>query len=784
MSLTPEQLERRLGREKNARQQAERLLEEKSLELYESNQSLKALAETLEETVEQRTLELKEAMERANSANKAKSEFLANMSHEIRTPMNSIIGMAHLLKQSSLTEKQDDYVNKLSASASSLLGIINDILDFSKVEAGKLDIEHIPFSIEDSLIDMIEVLSIHASRKNLEYLVDYDDSIPKTLVGDAMRLSQVLTNLISNAIKFTDEGEVITRVRLLELNDSDVKICFSVEDTGIGISEEAQINLFQSFSQADASITRTHGGTGLGLTIALNLVELMGGDLSVSSELGKGSTFSFTLPFKIADTPQKSKTRNSTQMRVLVIDDSFAAREIMQNTLEGLGVTANLASSLEEARPLLESAQDYDHYIVDWQMPDLDGVSCLEQLQTQYGIPAEKCLMMSAYDTDDLKAELRSRGIVVRKVLNKPVMARTVSTVLEISSERPKQASTMQEADERKLLTGLNILAAEDNTVNQFILREILEKLGARITICNDGIETLEKLAADTDFDCLLLDLQMPRLDGFGTAKKIRSQSQFDDFPILAFSANAMQHDKQEAFACGMNDHVAKPVDVDVLVQTILRWTLYRDSSAAFIAQEIVQYHFIDLAQGLSSADDNASLYRNMLSTYLNTAPRIIDSFIGSLQNDNVDKAHSAAMELLNISAAIGANSIRQTISEIIGLLNHNGMEDATLRLPVLQRDLNNTLIEVQYFLKGDNEAPPEPAITVDIEELMPKITEIMSMLEDFNAESEDRLLELRRSLHSHQLSPVVDAAIEAVQRYDFSAATKQLSKFHQEVQL
>lgn len=786
MTLTPEQLERRLAREKNARQQAERLLEAKSLELYESNQQLKALAEGLEQTVQERTQELQLAMQKANSANQAKSEFLANMSHEIRTPMNSIIGMAHLLKQSSLSEKQHDYVNKLNASASSLLGIINDILDFSKVEAGKLEIEQAPFSIEDALIEMTEVLAVQASKKSIEYLVDYDDSIPTNLVGDALRLSQVLTNLISNAIKFTDSGEVVARVSLLEKSEHTVRIGFSVEDTGIGISEDAQQNLFQSFSQADASITRTYGGTGLGLTIASNLVQLMGGHLQVNSTLGKGSKFYFNLSFKWSDR-QEPSVKPVSQVRVLVIDDSLSAREIMGETLRGLGIQSDVIETFDEAKRLLEEGKVYDHYIVDWQMPELDGVSCVQRLQTTFGVPGEKCLMMSAYDTDELRTELRARGVVVRKVLNKPLMARTLASVLDIASlgGRARSEPEAQTADDLLSLKGIKILAAEDNTVNQFILKEIVEKLGATITICNDGIETLEKLAESEVYDCLLLDLQMPRLDGFSTVEKIRQDPSLDSLPIIAFSANAMVQDKQKSLACGMNDHVAKPVNVDVLVRTIQRWTGGRKGGAT--TSEKRGNEFLEFGLGLKNAEGNVALYRNMLGTYASKAPINLEMLSAGLKESNPSKASVAVIELLNISNAIGASSVKATVSELAGLLEQQKTDEAVLRLPILARDVDNTLNAIGHYISEKElgaERIEQDQQTINVDRLLPRLSEVMVMLDDFNAESEEHLVALRKEMQSHQFSPILDAAIDAVQRYDFSAATIQLKKLCQEVQL
>ncbi len=784
MALTPEQLERRLAREKNARQQAEKLLEEKSRELYESNESLKSLADNLEATVEERTGELQEAMTLANSANKAKSEFLANMSHEIRTPMNSIIGMAHLLKQSNLSEKQLDYVSKLSASATSLLGIINDILDFSKVEAGKLDIEYVPFSIEDTLIDMIEVLSIHASKKSLEYLVDYDEAIPAKLIGDSMRLTQVLTNLLSNAIKFTDRGEVITRVRLAEQNDDQVVINFSVEDSGIGISEEAQKILFDSFSQADASITRTHGGTGLGLTISSNLVELMGGNLTVSSELGKGSVFSFSLPFEIAPQQAGSARKSNSELRILVLDDSAASREILQNTLEGLGTEVDVAESFDEALQLIEKTLAYDHILIDWQMPDMDGIACVQQFQEQCGISAEKLIMMSAYDTDNLRAELKSRGIGVRKVLNKPVMSRTLSTVLEISKDRRSDEEPQPERDDSATLSELRILAAEDNPVNQFILREILEKLGAKIEICGDGIETLELLATDSAFDCLLLDLQMPRLDGFGTARKIREQAELDSLPIIAFSANAMAHDKHEAFSNGIDDHVSKPVDVEVLVQTIQRWTSYAKARTVEIFEDNGQpnYQFMDFEHGLQSATGNASLYRNMLSTFSSKINDLLERLQRAVDTRELNEAQIVSAEILNTSAAIGARAAKETIAEIVGLLSQSHIKEAGLRLGIIKRDTANILVEIQHYLESSKVKEERALNAPKPEELQPVVSTIMEMLGEFNAEAEDKLIELRKWLKPHRVGVQLDAAIDAVQRYDFLAASNHLQKFRQEI--
>lgn len=783
MSLTPEQIARRYEREKKARLSAEKLLEEKSRELYDAYQSLKSAAEGLEQQVSERTEELQKAMEEAKAASEAKSDFLANMSHEIRTPMNSIIGMTHLLSQTPLTDKQKNYISKLGTSANSLLGIINDILDFSKVEAGKLEIENTAFSIEEVLKEIIAVLSIQATSKGLEYLIDYDETIPEQLMGDALRLSQVLINLCSNAIKFTEEGEIITRVSVNDRSESAITLNFSVEDTGIGIAEDRLSELFLSFSQADASITRKHGGTGLGLSISKRLVELMGGELKVESELGQGSKFGFALTLPLAEETESSVSPQDTyaEKKILVLDDNRAAREILEAMLEKLGAKTTSVSAKTELNALLGDGQQFDHYIIDWRMPDGGGVNTVQSLINDYRVDASRIIMMSAYDIDDLKSELRSRDISVGGLLAKPIMRRHLAQKLGLHEDSDTD-SNVDASEACSRLSGLSLLAAEDNPVNQFILKEILAKLGVQVQICNDGVELVSVLEKTTDFDCILMDVQMPNMDGLATAKHVRQELGLTGIPIIAFSANVMAQDQFNALQSGMNDHLCKPVNVEILTDIVERWTAFsrRCLNRRDIENGSAEFRFFSPDKALATSGNNESLVKNMLGTYVAKAAGEEEMLTTALHNADDSTSLEVCSRIEKTATAIGAAQLAGSAAEIAMLVRREAHEEAQLRLNILSRDLENSRREVESYLRSAQEAPSLHGISD--EELREKATGIMKLLEGYDAGAEDQLVTLRKLFEAHPLKPNLETVISAVQRYDFDAAASQLSELLSEL--
>lgn len=749
----------------------------------------------LEEMIEKRTIELIQAKEAAEAATNIKSEFLANMSHEIRTPMNAIIGFADLALKTDLTSKHYDYIKKIETSAKSLLGIINDILDFSKIEAGRMKMELIDFRLDDVVNNIINTISFEAAKKGIELISNISKDVPQALIGDPLRLNQVLTNLADNAVKFTENGHILIKAKLLDKDDKRCRLKFSIKDTGIGLNEEQLDKLFKAFSQADTSVTRKYGGTGLGLAISKCLVEMMNGEITVESSLGKGSVFSFTAVF--LRQPEEKEYRLLIPncfagIKVLIVDDNETAREVLTEQIKSFGLEAVSVASGKQAIMELKRApaeKPFNLVLMDWKMPEMDGIETAKIIIKDNKLDQiPLIIMVTAYGKEAVLRRAKKAGI--NTFLMKPVnQSLLFDTIMQSFSQNAQPKVDLKPVPRRHMkigeeIKGAKVLLVEDNLMNQQVALELLKGGDLIVDVACNGQEAI-KAVKSNNYDLVLMDVQMPVMGGYEATSQIRADSRYTNLPIIAMTAHAMLGAKEECLGSGMNDYLSKPIEPDQLFTVLTRWLKRDGLKSGFKAQEQLRQVIgensgsclpkslsgIDLATGLKRLNGNDLLYKRLLLDFLERYTYFTEEIRNALYNKDISSALLQAHTLNGVAGNLSLIKVQEFALGLEEAIEGNSGIDIDSMLIKIDKELQLVFQSIEMLnCNGEKEIRYGEA-SLNKVEIQAILLELQNLLEEDNLDAGLSLDSLKKSLGKSMFQNELREIDVHMGNYDFESA-------------
>ncbi|MBF0226105.1 MAG: response regulator [Desulfobacterales bacterium] len=751
--------------------------------------------------LEKRTNELKLAKEFAVANNHFKSAFLANMSHEIRTPINAIIGYTGLTFKTELSLKQRDYLGKIRSSTHLLLGILNDILDFSKIEADKIEIEEIEFKLQDVLEVLTDLFADQASKKNIELIIDREQRVPCYLIGDALRLRQILVNLTGNAVKFTEKGEILIKVKCIEQDDKRAVICFTVQDTGIGIEHDILTKLFTPFTQADSSTTRKYGGTGLGLAISMKLAELMNGKIEVFSKIGKGSNFSFTVPLKIQTQKQgpKQLTDNIKGLKTLIIDDNQTTLEVLKKITTSFGLIVDTSSSAETALSMLEdtfsSGNLYSLILMDWIMPSMDGIEASRIIKNDPRFESIPIILVTAFGRDsEIKlAEEIGINAFLTKPIKQSILFDTIIEVLRkkfnfIESNNLSFFTQTSQLENTIIPKNVKILLVEDNPINQEVACEILKDAGIQVNIANNGKEAIDKVKLNI-YDAVLMDMQMPEMDGYEATKLIReweTEEKNERVPIIAMTAHAMKGDREKCLNAGMDDYLTKPIDPDILIKILDRWIKNKATKKVESNQannktydhKNMKSDPINIEAGIKRVAGNQKLFFKLLKEFYSSYINLVDNVKKHLTKNELEKARILIHTIKGVSGNLSADRLHNISKELELCIKEKKLKDISNKISKFESEMNQLLDfikNMETITKKDDNTVLHQGKTADLKDVKTKINNLMILLEESNMEAETALQSLKQALAPYELVNDIKLIEEQIDELNYTDAQNTL---------